>query len=169
MMGFVTARKEHKCWGCARPIAVGEVHRSSTQPPWKSDCSRDTFQQMRYHEDCYKREFHYYAEDHEMDLPPMSPAERKAKGLTLARKAHRCEACVSPIEPGELYVCFRWPPWRGEDQGHYGKWAFCRFCHGSGLATYQDDYTYLNEYYLHDMRRRWEAKAEEILGHEVEL
>ena len=99
----------------------------------------------------------------------MKAAERKAKGLTLARKRHRCQACSEAIEPGELYVCFRWPPWRGEDQGHYGKWAFCRFCDGSGLATYVDEYTYLNDDFLYDLRQRWEAKASGILGHEVEL
>lgn len=99
----------------------------------------------------------------------MTPSERKAKGLTLARKAHLCEACGGAIEAGELYVCFRWTPWQGEDQGHYGKWAFCRFCDDSGLATYADEYTYLNDEFLYDLRRRWEARASEILGVEVEL
>ena len=102
----------------------------------------------------------------------MNAAERKAKGLTLARKAHWCEACVSPIEPGELYVCFRWPPWRGEDNTCYGKQVFCRFCHDSGLATFEDEcdhYSYVNDDFLYDLRRHWEAKVEEILGVEVEL
>lgn len=103
------------------------------------------------------------------ELPPMPPGERKAKGLTMARKAYRCESCDSTIEPGELYVCFRWPPWLGEDKGHYGKWTFCRFCHDSGLATYEDSYTYLNDGFLYDLRRRWENRASEILGVEVNL
>lgn len=56
----------------------------------------------------------------------MTTAERKAKGLTLARKEHRCELCFQKILPGELYGSYKVGPWNGCDEAQTIR--HCRFC-----------------------------------------
>lgn len=82
----------------------------------------------------------------------MTAAERKEKGLTLARKAHQCQACCQPIVPGELYVRYRCVPWEGDNDG-FGTIRVCRFCASQDSCWTEGDCPHLK--YVSDEHRTY--------------
>lgn len=57
----------------------------------------------------------------------MKISDRKAKGLTLARKDHRCNLCFQQIEKGDLHGAHRVGPWNGTSE-EAATVRHCRFC-----------------------------------------
>lgn len=90
----------------------------------------------------------------------MTVAERKEKGLTLARKQHQCQACYEPIVPGELYVTMECYPWHGDNDG-FSTVRVCRFCNSQDACWYEDGYLrYVNDQeMLSNCRDQWATRV----------